>query len=274
MELGAAVVACLVSAWTIFNPVCPDLDRNLRVIRGLYGFYLYAHEFWVDYLLSIGASNLNFGSESKLCGMLVTLNEALDVYPSTAEVDILDNVVLDERIQCLQPFCQLHRSAIAILRARRTRANETLTIEVQGWYLDYPESLLRLTTAPTDDTQNLVTVTDFKKLFSNYQIIIRLLLDGREVPGASFEELQRFKAQFKNSAYTCRVHGCPRATLGFETDGLRIEHEQGHVQVFPCRFPDCQHPSPTSAAALRRHISKHHDDINRPLRIRKPKAGG
>jgi hypothetical protein len=43
---------CLNKALWVFSPACTDVQRTLRVLRGLHGFQLYAHERWIDHLLT------------------------------------------------------------------------------------------------------------------------------------------------------------------------------------------------------------------------------
>lgn len=49
---GLATVRCLLSGQRIFAPLYPDPERELRVLRGLHGFHMYATRFWADYLLA------------------------------------------------------------------------------------------------------------------------------------------------------------------------------------------------------------------------------
>ncbi|RSL55377.1 hypothetical protein CEP54_009422 [Fusarium duplospermum] len=87
--------------------------------------------------------------------------------------------------------------------------------------------------------------------------------------GLSGEEMELFRAHFGTAALTCRLGSCPRATLGFETERLRSEHEMSHVRYFPCTFPGCQYPSLQSAQALRNHTSKYHAPTAARKAIRK-----
>ncbi len=141
MELGVAVVSCFLSSLTTFDLGCPNLDRDIRVVRGLYGFHLYANEFWVDYLLSIGTSDPDFErSDNELRKMLVKLNQTLGIHPQLATVDSLDKEPLDQRLHCLEPFDRLHRSAIAVLRARRLKPHEIGSILAQSKSPRAPDS--------------------------------------------------------------------------------------------------------------------------------------
>ena len=105
-------------------------------------------------------------------------------------------------------------------------------------------------------------------MLASYQQTVRLLLNQDDCPGASVEELELFKRQFRNSAYTCRLGSCPRASLGFPSEQLRLEHERAHMRL-RCTFSGCQYPSFISAQALRRHVNKYHNYAPARKSIRK-----
>lgn len=76
-EQSIACVACLDSALWVFSPACADDQRNLRVLRGLHGFQLYAHEYWIDHLL-ISASHhqtFQYGESKVLVNTLERLGQ-------------------------------------------------------------------------------------------------------------------------------------------------------------------------------------------------------
>jgi Fungal Zn(2)-Cys(6) binuclear cluster domain len=87
---------------------------------------------------------------------------------------------------------------------------------------------------------------------------VETLLDQDSCPGASVEELELFKSQFRTSAYTCRLRSCPRATIGFDSDQLRHEHEVAHAGGFRCAFLGCQYPPFRSSKALTAHVNLNH----------------
>jgi hypothetical protein len=51
MRHGLTTVRCLLASQAIFASSYPEDDRALRVFRGVYGFHMYAVEFWIDYIL-------------------------------------------------------------------------------------------------------------------------------------------------------------------------------------------------------------------------------
>src|SRR5579871_1584664 len=96
-------------------------------------------------------------------------------------------------------------------------------------------------------------------MLTSYQEAVKSLLSQSDYPGVSAEELELFKNQFRTSAFTCRLNSCPRATLGFESKKLRLEHEMAHVRRFRCTFPGCKYPPFVSAQSLTNHLNKYHN---------------
>lgn len=115
----------------------------------------------------------------------------------------------------------------------------------------------------------LKQVTNLDGILRNYQTTLTKLLATQEVPGVSHEELEVFKRDFRSCAYTCRLALCPRASIGFETDGMRVEHEDSHSQRFDCTYPGCQYPPFMSIRALKAHENKCHRPILSKRKLRK-----
>ena len=105
-------------------------------------------------------------------------------------------------------------------------------------------------------------------MLQSYQSAIETLLNEDFHPGVSAKELETFKTQFRTSAYTCRLQFCPRATIGFETDLLRYEHEMIHAGGFRCTYSDCQFPPFPSPKALKAHVSHCHNIVPERKSIR------
>jgi hypothetical protein len=95
-------------------------------------------------------------------------------------------------------------------------------------------------------------------MLTSYQKSVQNLLNQDSCPGASAEELELFKSHFRTSAFTCRLRQCPRATIGFENDQIRREHEITHAGGFRCTIPGCQYPPYRSAQSLKSHVDRHH----------------
>lgn len=94
-----------------------------------------------------------------------------------------------------------------------------------------------------------------------YQKTVETLLGQDSCPGASAEELELFKSQFRTSAYTCRLRSCPRATIGFKTQQLRHDHEVSHAGGFRCSFPACQYPPYSNQRSLSAHVASVHEPL-------------
>ena len=121
-----------------------------------------------------------------------------------------------------------------------------------------------LTTSPVQDgkprrSSNSPGLDGISAMLTLYQEAVRSLLSQSDYPGVSAEELELFKNQFRTSAFTCRLNSCPRATLGFESEKLRLEHEMAHVRRFRCTFPGCKYPPFVSAQSLTNHSNKYHN---------------
>jgi len=119
---------------------------------------------------------------------------------------------------------------------------------------------------------DLEQVKELRDVLVNYQATIKSLLLIQDFPGVTPEELELFKREFRTSAYTCRLPSCPRATVGFHTNELRLEHEATHSQRLRCLYLDCQYPPFTSARALKNHEIKCHEKIQGRKRIRRVAA--
>lgn len=102
-----------------------------------------------------------------------------------------------------------------------------------------------------------------------YQQAVEDLVNQESCPGASSEELELFKKTFRASAYTCRLHSCPRATVGFESEADRHDHEMGHAGGFRCTAPLCQYPPFPTDKSLKSHIATCHGITPPPRSIRR-----
>lgn len=110
-------------------------------------------------------------------------------------------------------------------------------------------------------------------MLESYQGAVISLLGHDNYPGLSRDELELFRAHFGTAAFTCRWGSCPRATLGFEAERVRFEHEMSHVRYFPCTFPGCRYPPFPSGRSLKNHMSKYHTPVIARKAIRKTESG-
>ncbi|RMJ17033.1 hypothetical protein CDV36_003296 [Fusarium kuroshium] len=121
----------------------------------------------------------------------------------------------------------------------------------------------------SESSKHRLVSESISNLLESYQEVVKSLFGHDHYPGLSGEEMELFRAHFGTAALTCRLGSCPRATLGFETERLRSEHERSHIRYFPCTFPGCQYPPLQSAQALRNHRSMYHAPTTARTAIRK-----
>ncbi|KAK2007912.1 WD40 repeat-like protein [Colletotrichum eremochloae] len=247
---GLSIAACLLSGLKIFQPTTPSLDRRLRVIRGFHGLHNYASDYWVEYLLAIAASEHGLDTSSKFFLQSHELSVALNSVREAENQETTQKVV-DNRIHHLQSHPEIAAAAVAIMSKRA----ETPLLSGEA-------------TAPAD----LVKVTSLSTLLFNYQHTVKELLQLFSHPGVSSQELERFKQDFRCSAFTCRFWPCPLAGTGFESEDLRNNHEKIHEPRVSCEVPGCQYPPFASTSALKKHQTKEHTKVVPDFRIRSPNS--
>lgn len=94
-------------------------------------------------------------------------------------------------------------------------------------------------------------------LKERYQATIRELLSRPDHPTVSLHDLERFKQNFRTSAYTCQIWSCRHAVFGFNSSKDLKHHEADHRKKL-CHHPNCQYPVFNSAESLRDHTEKSH----------------
>ncbi|PTB44819.1 hypothetical protein M441DRAFT_299452 [Trichoderma asperellum CBS 433.97] len=250
-EHGVAAVTCLLSGLEVFNTTYDEQTRYHRVVKGLHGLHVYATEYWTEYLLSRAKYASGLEASSVLfrlaCQIADKLNETADL-TRIKQIEI-QPIVQDERLAYLQQHPILCERVRAALDARSINQLEYELLQVPG-------------------TQILPASDGISAMLAIYQETVKSILDQSDHPGISAQELELFKSQFGTSAFTCRLKSCPRATLGFETEKFRLEHEMTHVRKFRCTFPDCHFPPFVSAQALKNHVNKYHTPSPAPKSIR------
>ncbi|KAE9369182.1 NACHT domain protein [Stipitochalara longipes BDJ] len=237
-----ACVTCLLSGLKVFQPYYPHSARYLRVLKGLHGFHVYANEYWVDYILSIVTSPDTLNQPDLLSLVVNDLSKNLEnIGESFNAFDKKDDSTPSENgLGYLKMHKGLYASAIATLELRSKK----------GFGDEFGEER---------STAGLEEVKELRDALANYQATIKSLLLIQDFPGVAPEELELFKREFRTSAYTCRLLSCPRATAGFDTSELRLEHEATHTQRLQCLYPGCQYPPFTSTRALKSHEMKCHE---------------
>ncbi|KAL5382784.1 hypothetical protein DPSP01_006342 [Paraphaeosphaeria sporulosa] len=254
-EHATATVTALLAGRRIFREDFDERLRLLQLVRGVHGLHVYATEFWIEYLLSDAAlsngpdvSSDLFALASRLAhelsaGRIESLPKELTAQPSD----------IDERLQLFQEYHPLYEQMKASLNSRSRKR-----LEVELFKQQDPRSV-------TDHSNALDAVS---YMLQSYQKAVELLLNEESHPGVSAEELENFKSQFRASAFTCRLRSCPRATLGFENDSLRREHEMTHVGGHRCSVVNCQYPPFPSAKSLKNHTENVHNPDRAPKSIR------
>lgn len=120
------------------------------------------------------------------------------------------------------------------------------------------------------NTEPTSTVDGVPALLSHYQDLLYRIMNEPDVPGLSSLDLQVLRNEYYTSAHTCRLRSCPRATVGFESKRLRMEHEADHVRkrLHPCLVPGCQYPPLFSTQSLKAHMRQRHDAVTPRRSIR------
>lgn len=106
----------------------------------------------------------------------------------------------------------------------------------------------------------MIEVTSLKSLLNNYQRTVQQLLSLQACQGTSLQELERFRQEFRTSAFTCRLPSCPLSSDGFEDHHLRLAHEAIHRKIV-CRVQGCQYPPFLSTRALKQHQKTCHNEV-------------
>ncbi|KAH8892105.1 hypothetical protein GQ53DRAFT_686097, partial [Thozetella sp. PMI_491] len=241
-EHGIATITCLIATLEFFHEGNHEERNQLRIINGLYGLCVYAAEYWVDYLLS--AVKLSDGSVM-LSSLLAIANQLAtqlseSFHSKTQSLIIAIPELPDERVELLKEDAILHKHVIIALGARSVKQLES-RLNQKG------------------ELKGKKFIDGISETLNSYQECLVTLLSQHDFPGVSADDFEFFKSQVRSTAFTCRLSSCPRATVGFESSNLRLEHEINHVRRFSCTFPGCQYPPFLSATLLKSHAKRCHD---------------
>ncbi|KDN69904.1 putative NACHT domain-containing protein [Colletotrichum sublineola] len=247
-DRGLSIAACLLSGLEVFQSTTPSLDRRLRVLRGFHGLHVYASDYWVEYLLAVAASEHGLDTTSKFFRRSHELAMALNSLRQSENQEMAEKVV-GSKIHHLKSHPEISAAAAAIMSERAERP-------IQGG----------------EATGDLVKITSLSTLLLNYQHTVKELLQLFSHPGASLQEVERFKQDFRYSAFTCRLWSCPLARTEYENENLRNDHEKIHEPRVSCEVPGCQYPPFASASALKKHQTKEHTKVAPEFRIRAPNS--
>ncbi|ORX96342.1 hypothetical protein BCR34DRAFT_181469 [Clohesyomyces aquaticus] len=256
---GVATLTCLISGLEVFSERYEQQKRCVRLVKGLHGFHIYSTEYWIDYLLDSTSESAEGLVESSTlvklaCGLALRLAQ---MDPSASLGKAIPESTVDGRLKRLQRYPSLCRVVEAAAEARSLKRLEAELLQESDTKLDL-QSLSR--PAASDG---------ISMMLENYQRAVESLLSQDSYPGVSAEELELFKGQFRHSAFTCRLRSCSRATLGFDSEKLRHEHELAHTRGFRCEIAGCPYPAFGSASSLKAHMNKHHSAAPARRQIRR-----
>ncbi|ESA44365.1 hypothetical protein GE21DRAFT_2385 [Neurospora crassa] len=259
-EHATATITCLVSGFWIFAEQLADDNRILRIVKGIHGLHIYSNQFWLECFLDTVSTSRGLVHGSPLHQVAQALANSLRLQPSTRTSSTSGNAEStaseDNRLQYLKEHDAIYEMARRELGERVARAKSQMT-DNGGT----PTAPVR---CPPNDLQSLLLAI---------QSSIKDILALTSISGISPEDLDRFKKEFRTSAFTCRFPNCPRTTLGFPDEKAKSEHETRHTQRIDCTVVGCQYPPFVSARALRDHVSKCHQPQN-TIRKRIRRASG
>lgn len=233
------MVTCLLSGLKVFGSGYPKKERIIRVVNGLHAFHIYANEFWIDHLLVVGKSEQGFEQSPLLCSLLDALSSELGELRKLDQELPKDQDIskVDLEIQCLASRKGLYEAGKNALMARSMRGFMK-RVSNEGEYQD----LLSGDRSIDKNSETSAEAQCLAGVLARYQRTVQSLLPLQDIPGVSMAVLERFKSSHRSLAFTCRLAGCMRATVGFEDDVSRQHHEQRHIQAFNRENPDKGEP--------------------------------
>ncbi|EGZ76362.1 hypothetical protein NEUTE2DRAFT_98097 [Neurospora tetrasperma FGSC 2509] len=238
-EHATATITCLLSGFWIFSGQLADNTRILRIVKGLHGLHIYSNQFWLNCFLDAVSTGHGLVHDSLLHGVAQELANFLHNQPSTLTIPtsgIAESTASRaSRLQCLKEHGAIYEMARRELEERVARA-KLLVTEIEA---GTPTAPVR---CPPNDLQSLLLAI---------QSSIKNILALTSISGISPEDLDRFKKEFRTSAFTCRFPNCPRAALGFPDEKAKSEHETRHTQRINCTAVGCQYPPFVSAQSTK-----------------------
>jgi len=124
-EHGLTAIRCLLSGFDIFDPTYNPHNRNLRILRGLHGFHIYAAEHWVEYLLSNSHRDCGLDESSSLYRSASALAQRLAKPEQTVlEPGDLNPDHLDRRLENFRHQRAIYSILLAALKERSTKAQD------------------------------------------------------------------------------------------------------------------------------------------------------
>ncbi|KAI3340581.1 hypothetical protein F4824DRAFT_487048 [Ustulina deusta] len=223
LEHAIATTSCLSSGLDVFRPDYPSNERAIRMLKGLHGFHVFAYEHWIDCVIhALSPSDTGDGT-SQLLTILFQLSQKIAASSDSLLIQNESIATSEPRLDILRPFPPLYKTAKGVMLARNQK---------------------KVNRVKKDDNV-LRRITEIRDVLDNYQITLRECLS----------------LHYRGAAFTCRFLACPRASEGFETDELRVNHETSHALPLKCPIPSCQYPAFSTEQALRSHQRNCHDSI-------------
>lgn len=94
-------------------------DRFRQILKGLFGFQLYASEFWTEYVLCVAESKHGMDTDSHLYAVLNDLTQRLeDVHRMPGNQPNVPDAELEKRLSRLQQHSIIHKHVKMALWAR------------------------------------------------------------------------------------------------------------------------------------------------------------
>ena len=252
-EHAVSTITCLLSGIEIFCGKHTKDEIFERLINGLHAFHLYATHHWFEHLLAhITFTSADADPMRDTCSPS-PLRLALDLAsklvklmpPSSADTraNFTPPKLIQDALSHLQSYPDLCQCAVAQMHAR----------SIEGLDSFLSRTMESFTLGEASNHQDGISL-----LLAMYQAALAALLNlpmYKAVPSVEFE---RFKLQFYDTLYTCRLATCSRATMGFKSKKALSEHETSHLHKFFCTAAGCQYPPFKTATELKRHTSKYH----------------
>ncbi|KAJ0120655.1 NACHT domain-containing protein [Diaporthe amygdali] len=211
--------------------------------------------------VSVKDQSRGLDRQSNLYDLLCRLSAGLDAAFEGKCLELRgDEPPQDDRLDYLSEYPAIYKCVRAAVSARS---------------LKQLEQRLKVESSQSDATQKKSTpamAEGVSALLSQYQTLLIHIINESDIPGVSLQDLETFRNEFCMFAHTCRLRSCPRASVGFETERLRIEHEVSHVRRYPCTQLGCQYPPFLTPRSLKEHIRKEHETDRPPKPIRRVKV--
>lgn len=123
-EHGVASITCLLAGFRIFDTTYDASDRNLRILRGLHGFHIYATEYWLEDLLCSNAVAGGSKTATLLCSTAKALADRLNSTSHSAGISVQQELgTLDDRLNIFANQKAVYDMLRSALRERFAKAN-------------------------------------------------------------------------------------------------------------------------------------------------------